>query len=49
MIAAVDWQGIADALIRVWNEIGMPAAAALVVAALVWKALDAWSRRGGKS
>lgn len=40
-----DWTGMADALLRVWAGMGWQALAGLAVFALVWKVLDAWSKK----
>lgn len=39
------WGQLADAIIKLWHEIGWWSLGGAAVVALVWKALDAWGKR----
>jgi hypothetical protein len=41
----MDWNAAADAVIKLWREIGVWACGGLALAALLWKGLDAWGKR----
>ena len=45
MNADPKWGEMADALIRIWASMGWQALTGLAVFALVWKVLDAWSKK----
>ena len=41
----MDWNALAEAVIKVWNEIGWWAVLICIMSVLAYKALDTWGKR----